>query len=106
MKTPTIRPLHAALAALAFLSYGFAHANHHSAALTPKAAVLEQFKRGDDGSLTLYVSRDSPGKDLESNWLPAPNGPFYLVLRLYGPGKAALDGKWRNPPLKAVRLKK
>jgi hypothetical protein len=34
---------------------------------------------------------------LQSNWLPAPDGPFYMVLRLYGPEKAALDGTWTPP---------
>jgi hypothetical protein len=62
------------------------------------STMLDEFKRGDDGSLTLYVTKDSPGKDLESNWLPAPDGPFYLVMRLYGPENDALEGRW-TPPL-------
>jgi len=41
----------------------------------------------------------SPGKELESNWLPAPNGPFYATLRLYGPKIEALEGKWVAPEL-------
>ena len=61
--------------------------------------MMEQFVFGKDGSLTLYVQKESPGKELESNWLPAPNGPFYAILRLYGPKKEALEGKWVNPPL-------
>ena len=61
--------------------------------------MMEQFVFGEDGSLTLYVQKESPGKNLESNWLPAPDGPFYAVLRLYGPKKEALEGKWVNPPL-------
>jgi hypothetical protein len=47
--------------------------------------MLPQLKKGDDGSLTLYVQKDSPGADKESNWLPAPDGPIYLVMRLYWP---------------------
>ena len=49
-------------------------------------------KKNADGSLTLYIQKDSPGKDKESNWLPAPNGPIYLVMRLYWPkDRAAVD---------------
>jgi hypothetical protein len=47
--------------------------------------MLPQLKKGGDGSLTLYVQKDSPGADKESNWLPAPDGPIYLVMRLYWP---------------------
>jgi len=64
--------------------------------------MMKQFVFAKDGSLTLYIQKDSPGKELESNWLPAPNGPFYAVLRLYGPDKEALEGKWVNPPLVKV----
>jgi len=41
-------------------------------------------------------------KDKESNWLPAPEGPFWIVLRTYGPGKAILDKTWQLPPVKQV----
>jgi hypothetical protein len=61
--------------------------------------MMEQFVMNEDGSLTIYVQKESPGKELESNWLPAPDGPFYAVMRLYGPKKEALEGKWVNPPL-------
>ncbi|MFC2164267.1 DUF1254 domain-containing protein [Acidobacteriota bacterium] len=61
--------------------------------------MLDEFVFGDDGSLTLYLQKNSPGKDLESNWLPAPDGPFYVVMRLYGPEDSALQGAWINPPL-------
>jgi len=40
-------------------------------------------KKNPDGALTLYSQKDSPGRARESNWLPAPNGPIYLVTRLY-----------------------
>jgi len=61
--------------------------------------MMDQFVFAKDGSLTFYIQKDSPGKKLESNWLPAPDGPFYAVMRLYGPKKEALEGKWVNPPL-------
>jgi hypothetical protein len=61
---------------------------------------LEDYVRGEDGSLVLHISKDSPGKDLEPNWLPAPDGPFYLVMRLYGPEEAALEGRWSPPGVK------
>jgi hypothetical protein len=50
-----------------------------------------------DGSLTLYAGAKSPGKDKESNWLPAPNGTFSLFIRSYWPEKAILDGTWTPP---------
>jgi hypothetical protein len=59
-------------------------------------------KTAADGSITLYFQAKSPGKDKESNWLPAPEGPFWLVLRTYGPGEAILNGTWKVPPVKQV----
>ncbi len=61
--------------------------------------MMDEFIFAEDGSLTFYIQKESPGKKLESNWLPAPNGPFYAVMRLYGPKTEALEGKWVNPPL-------
>jgi hypothetical protein len=60
-------------------------------------------KKAADGSITLYFSAKSPGKDKESNWLPAPEGPFWLVLRTYGPGKTILDKTYKVPPVKQVK---
>ena len=64
--------------------------------------MMDQFLIADDGSLTFYIQKDSPGKDLESNWLPALDGPFYAVLRLYGPEQSVLDGEWTNPPMQVA----
>jgi hypothetical protein len=55
-----------------------------------------------DGSLTLYAGTTSPGKDKESNWLPAPNGPFSLFMRTYWPDQAILDGTWLPPKVERV----
>jgi hypothetical protein len=63
------------------------------------SSMEEDFIYGDDGSLTFYIQKDPPGKALEPNWLPAPDGPFYAVMRLYGPEDAALKGEWVNPPM-------
>jgi hypothetical protein len=65
--------------------------------------MLSSFKRDADGGITFYIQKDSPGKDKESNWLPAPDGPFFCVLRLYWPKEAALDGAWKNPPMELVK---
>jgi len=46
---------------------------------------------------------ESPGKDKEPNWLPEPDGPFWVVLRLYLPKPPALDGTWKRPDLVPVK---
>jgi len=65
--------------------------------------MLQDLKRDADRGLTIYIQHESPGVDKESNWLPAPNGPFMAVLRLYWPKKEALDGGWRAPPMEVVK---
>jgi hypothetical protein len=70
--------------------------------------MLPSMKKNADGSLTLYIQKDSPGKDKESNWLPAPDGPIYLVMRLYWPKTEAPsilppgEGTWSPPGLVQV----
>jgi hypothetical protein len=57
------------------------------------------FAYNPDGSLDLYFQNESPGKDKEANWLPAPKGGFNLTMRLYSPKSEALTGKWNPPPI-------
>jgi len=57
------------------------------------------FKYNPDGSLDLYFQNESPGKDKEANWLPAPKAPFNLTMRLYAPRSEALTGKWAPPAI-------
>jgi hypothetical protein len=65
--------------------------------------MLPDLKKNSDGSLTLYIQKDSPGNDKESNWLPAPDGPIYLVMRLYWPKETPPSilpvgsGSWQPP---------
>ncbi len=49
--------------------------------------------------MTLYLGKDSPGPENESNWLPAPDGPFRPILRMYEPHKPILDGTYQLPPI-------
>jgi hypothetical protein len=67
------------------------------------SSMFDEFMRDDDGSITLYVQHDSPGKAREPNWLPAPEGPFSATMRLYWPKAEALDGNWTQPPLTRVQ---
>ena len=65
--------------------------------------MLPALKRDADGSLTIFIQKDSPGADKESNWLPAPVGPIYVVMRIYWPKEAALDGSWKPPAVKQFK---
>ena len=66
------------------------------------SSMMDQFKMEEDGSLILHIGKESPGPALEPNWLPAPDGPFYMVMRLYGPEPEALEGTWTPPQLKIL----
>ena len=61
--------------------------------------MLPELKKDADGGLTLLVQNESPGRDKESNWLPAPKGPFIMYMRLYWPKEEATEGKWTAPKL-------
>jgi hypothetical protein len=71
--------------------------------------MLPNMKKNADGSLTLYIQKDSPGKDKESNWLPAPNDLIYLVMRLYWPKTEPPsilppgEGTWKPPGIVKVK---
>ena len=64
-----------------------------------------KFKTNADGSVDLYIQAESPGKDKESNWLPAPKDEFVLMMRLYWPKEkppSLIDGSWKIPEVKEV----
>ncbi len=70
--------------------------------------MLPGMKTNDDGSLTIYIQKENPGAEKESNWLPAPDGPIYLVMRLYWPKTEdpsilpAGSGSWKPPGIVKV----
>lgn len=71
--------------------------------------MLPNLKKNADGSLTLYIQKASPGKARESNWLPAPDGPIYLVMRLYWPKTEPPsilppgEGTWKPPAIRVAK---
>jgi hypothetical protein len=73
--------------------------------------MLANMKKNKDGSLTLYIQKDSPGKEKEANWLPAPNGPIYLVMRMYWPNPKSEapsvfpigEGSWSPPGIEKAK---
>lgn len=56
-----------------------------------------------DGGLTILIQHDSPGKDKEVNWLPAPAEPFFIIMRLYQPEKRIYRGEDILPPVRKVQ---
>lgn len=63
----------------------------------------QNLRSNPDGSIDLYIQKDTPGADKESNWLPAPAGKFILMLRMYWPKEndpSILDGTWTPPKVK------
>lgn len=68
-------------------------------------SARQDLKTNPDGSTDLYIQHESPGKDKESNWLPAPAGDFILMMRLYWPSEtnpSIIDGSWTIPAAKKV----
>ncbi len=55
-----------------------------------------------DGSLDIYIQHNSPGKEKESNWLPAPEGEFNVTMRIYWPQESVIDGSWNPPALNKI----
>jgi hypothetical protein len=64
--------------------------------------MLPDLRKDADGGITIYVQHDSPGRAKETNWLPAPVGPFAAVMRIYQPRPEALDGTWKRPELERI----
>ena len=67
--------------------------------LADAAGADEKCRRLPDN----YIQKETPGKDQEANWLPAPNGPVYVVIRIYWPEQAALNRKWKPPGVVAAK---
>ncbi|HKW15068.1 MAG TPA: DUF1254 domain-containing protein [Candidatus Krumholzibacteria bacterium] len=64
--------------------------------------MLPKLKKEKDGSIILHIQYASPGPKLQANWLPAPQGPFFMAMRLYWPKPEALDGTWQKPALNRI----
>ncbi len=72
--------------------------------------MLPGMKKNPDGSLTIYIQKDAPSADRKANWLPAPNGPIYMVMRLYWPKEPPApsilppgDGTWKPPAITVAK---
>jgi hypothetical protein len=68
-----------------------------------KIGSADKLKADADGSVTLYIQANSPGKDKESNWLPAPKEPFYMLMRMYLPKIEVLNGQYKIPGVNRVK---
>lgn len=66
------------------------------------STMLPDFVRDADGGIPLHIRHQPPGKTKEPNRPPAPKGPCVVIMRLYWPKADALDGTWKQPPLKRM----
>lgn len=69
-------------------------------------STSKDLKNDPNGGFTIYIQHEAPEKSLMANWLPAPNGEFYLMFRLYGPTESAMNNTWQPPVIKQVNPKK
>jgi hypothetical protein len=67
-----------------------------------KIGSADNLKADADDSVTIYIQNESPGKDKESNWLPAPEEPFYMLLRMYLPKIEVLNGQYDIPAVEST----
>src|SRR5690606_34762087 len=71
--------------------------------------MLPDLQKNADGSVTIYIQKDNPGKERDANWLPAPDSTAYLAMRLYWPstdGKSILppgEGTWQPPAIETTK---
>jgi len=79
------------------LEYGFVPNPLNRYQISPTQSPV---KTNPDGSLDIYVQHDNPGADKVQNWLPAPTGPFLVMMRLYWPDQSVLDGTWKPPGIR------
>ena len=68
-----------------------------------KIGSADSLEPASDGSTTIYIQHASPGEDKTSNWLPAPDAPFYLLLRMYLPEIEALNGQYTLPGVEQAK---
>ena len=68
-----------------------------------KIGSADDLEPNSDGSITIYIQADSPGKDKQSNWLPAPNEPFYMLFRMYLPDIEARNGQYELPGVQRAK---
>jgi hypothetical protein len=71
--------------------------------------MLPNLKKNADGSLTIYIQKDAPAADKKANWLPAPDDPIYMVMRLYWPKETPPsilppgEGTWKPPSIQVAQ---
>jgi len=68
-----------------------------------KIGSADSLRTAEDGSVVIYIQADSPGGDKESNWLPAPKEPFYMLLRMYLPDIEVLNGQYQIPAVEQAK---